>query len=460
MKIRTVFAVALLVMLVVSAPVSAVKSEGRIDCINNQFVGFNPFIGLGISYIPSVCSALEFYQTVTEDNRIGIVCDDVAKYRVKINVGPGEYDSIILTNFVRETGPWQSRANQNLIILPGQSLTESFYSDMAIYYAREGYSVYVLDRRETNVPVTETDFSYMANWTIEEYLKDTYYGVAVSRIHTTLLNNNYNNNKHNNINNGNNNHFNCKAPAKKVEVTAIGHSHGALILTAYEASEYDDLFLGGVDKVVPVEIIIKYDPACPELIQAQALQFEDISEKMENGTYNSDNMGGMMQLAYLASSYPEAESPVQPGLTNRQVFRLMASQTYVFSTYPYTPDYHYWSGNLTGLYYVDENRVLSVALTGGAVPYAPQNLDLYMAGLMGNVDGYEIDSSGVDSPLLYVGLGGGFGNYGSWWYENEVGKTNQNVSSIIWNDQGHGSIALDYNSPDLWSEINCWLEKN
>ena len=44
-----------------------------------------------------------------------------------------------------------------------------------------------------------------------------------------------------------------------------------------------------------------------------------------------------------------------------------------------------------------------------------------MAGLMGNVEGYEIDSSKIDSPVLYVGLGGGFSDYGSW-YENEVGK--------------------------------------
>ena len=484
MKIRTAITAVLLVILVFFAPVSAAKPENRVDCINNQFAGFNRFSGLDISHIPYEFAILDFHQAVTEDNRTGIVCDDVAKYKVNIKVGPGEYDSITLTNYVKETGPWQSRANKNLIILPGQSLTESFYSDMAIYYAREGYSVYVLDRRETNVPVTETDFSYMANWTIDEYLKDTYYGVAASRIHTALLNDNYNNNnkgnnidngnnKGNNCNNGNNgnngnnnnnannkNHFNYKTPAEKVEVAAIGHSHGALILTAYEASEYDDFFLGGVDKVVPVEIIIKYDPACSELIIWQALEFEDISESMENGTYNADNMAVMMQLASLAFSYPDSESPVMQGLTNRQVFRLMASQTYMFRTYPYTPDYHYWSGNLSGLFYVDENRVLSTALTGGAVPYAPKNMDLYMAGLMGNVEGYEIDSSGVDSPLLYVGLGGGFGAYGSWWYENDVGKTNKEVSSMIWNDQGHGSIALDYNSPELWSEINRWLEGN
>lgn len=381
----------------------------------------------------------ECYPAVTEVDRTGIVCDNMAKYKIKISVGPGEYDSITLTGYVRETKPWHTSSNKNLIILPGQSLTESFYSDMAIYYAQEGYCVYVLDRRETNVPVTETDFSYMEGWTIDKYLSDTYCGVAVSRIQTSLLNN---------------------RPAGEVEVMAIGHSHGALILTAYEAGEYDDSLLGSVDKVVPVEIIIRYDPAYPELIQAQAQQFVEISESIEMGTYNADNMAGMMQLAYLASASPDDESPVLPGLTNRQVFRLMASQTYMFSEYPYTEDYHYWSGDVDGLYYVDENRVLNAALNGGAVPYAPINMDLYMAGLMGNMEGYEIDPARVDSPVLYVGLGGGFGAYGSWWYENEVGKINGKVKSIIWNDQGHGSIALDYNSPELWSEINCWLEDN
>jgi hypothetical protein len=85
-------------------------------------------------------------------------------------------------------------------------------------------------------------------------------------------------------------------------------------------------------------------------------------------------------------------------------------------------------------------------------------MDQYMAGLMGNVEGYEINSSRIDSPVLYVGLGGGFGDYGSWWYENEVGKTNNNVTSINWNSQGHASILLDYNSPELWTLINNWIK--
>jgi hypothetical protein len=100
-----------------------------------------------------------------------------------------------------------------------------------------------------------------------------------------------------------------------------------------------------------------------------------------------------------------------------------------------------------------------VTLNGGAVPYSPKYMDQYMAGLMGNAEGYKIDSSKVDSPLLYVGLGGGFGDYGAWWYKNEVGKTNKNVATTKWNNQGHASILIDNNSPELWKLIDDWMEK-
>ncbi|MDD3874896.1 MAG: hypothetical protein PHE01_12085 [Methanosarcina sp.] len=376
---------------------------------------------------------------VMESNRIGLVCGNVAEYKLKISVGPGEYDNIILTNYVKEKSAWSTELSKNLIILPGQALTKNFYFDMAIYYAQQGYCTYILDRRETNVPANETDFSYMENWTINNYLSDTYNGIAVSRIHTALL---------------------SDEAVENIEVTGIGHSHGALILTVYKASEYHDLTLGSVDRIIPVDIIIKYEPKHLELIQAQAQEFDTISRCIENRMYNSSNMAFMMHIASLALADPDGKASFQPSLTNRQFFRLMATQTHAFNEYPYTPNYHYWSGDLGGLYYVDENRLLNLTLTGGAVPYAPKYLDLYMAGLMGNVDGYEIDFSRISSPVLYIGLGGGFSGYGAWWYENKVGKINDKVTSINWNNQGHGSLALDYNSPELWALIHSWIEDN
>ncbi len=408
--------------------------EKRMEPIYNQSYMLGNFSSNLASFgVPNL------YLPLTESNRIGLACSDVAEYKLKISVGPGEYDYVILTNYVKEKCAWSTDLSKNLIILPGQALTESFYSDMAIYYARQGYSTYILDRRETNVPANETDFSYMENWTIDSYLSDTYNGIAVSRIHTAFLSN---------------------ESVEDIEVTVIGHSHGALILTAYEASEYRNLALGSVDRIVPVDIIIRYEPKYSELIQAQAQEFDTISSCIENRMYNSSDMAAMMQIASMALTNPDGKSSFQPGLTNRQFFRLMATQTHAFNEYPYTPNYHYWSGDLGGLYYVDENKLLNLTLTGGAVPYVPKHLDLYMAGLMGNVDGYEIEYSRISSPVLYVGLGGGFSGYGAWWYENEVGKINDKVTSINWNNQGHGSIALDYNSPELWALIHNWIEDN
>jgi hypothetical protein len=321
-------------------------------------------------------------------------------------------------------------------------MTEKFYSDMAIYFAKQGYSAYILDRRETNIPSTESDFSFMKDWTVNQHLKDTYLGITASRTHTAQLSGN---------------------SKKKIEVTAIGHSHGALLLTSYEASEYDDLAPGSVDKLVPVDIIIKYDPSQSTFIQSQAEEYNAISNDINNGIYYDTNMKNMMAIAGLASAAPQGTSPIQPLFTNIQFFRLLASQTYAFSEHPYTDDYHYWTGSQNGieypLQYVDEGRLLSLTLNGGAVPYSPKYMDQYMAGLMGNAEGYKIDSSKVDSPLLYVGLGGGFGDYGSWWYKNEVGKTNNKVSTIKWNDQGHASILIDNNSPELWKLIDDWMKK-
>ncbi|PAV11946.1 hypothetical protein ASJ81_08300 [Methanosarcina spelaei] len=409
----------------------AVNPENKTETIPNQSDNLRTFFHKSASFgIPGM------YPTLMESNRIGLIRGDVAEYKLKINVGPGEYDYIVLTNYVKEKSPWSIVQSKNLIILPGQALTESFYSDMAIYYAQQGYSTYILDRRETNIPMDETNFSYMENWTIDSYLSDTYNGIAVSRVHTAFL---------------------SDKAVEDIEVTAIGHSHGALILTAYGASTYNDLVLGSVNKMVPVDIIIKYEPKHSELIRSQAQEFDTISRCLENRTYNSSNMATMIHIANLALTDPDRESIFQPDLTNKQLFRLMATQTYAFNAYPYTPNYHYWSGDLDGLYYVDEDRLLNLTLTGGAVPYAPKYLDLYMAGLMGNVEGYEIDFSRISSPLLYIGLGGGFSDYGSWWYKNEVGKINDKVTYIGWKNQGHGSIALDYNSHELWAIIHNWI---
>jgi alpha-beta hydrolase superfamily lysophospholipase len=436
MKMRVILIAVFFIRLAISSLVSVVVPDSQIGNVYGQ--AGSP----ETSSTPPRLTVLKSDKFVTESSRIGPVSGDVAEYKIHVSVGSEEYDHITLTNYVQEKNPWHINTNKNLLILPGQGLTEKFYSDMAIYYAQCGYSVYILDRRETNIspdepPLDENNLSFMKDWTIEAHLKDAHKCIKASRNQTSLL---------------------SGKSAESIEVTAIGHSHGALILTAYEASEYDDLPLGSVDRMVLIDIIIKYDPEYSELIQNQKQEFKLISDSIKSGVYYGTGMAAMMQVASLAYADPDGISPLNSELTNIQLFRLIASQTYSISPYPYTPDYHYWSGDLNGLYYVNESRLLYLTLKGGAVPFTPIYMDQYMAGLMGNVEGYEIDSTKVDSPVLYVGLGGGFGDYGSWWYEDEVGKTNRKVTCINWKDQGHASLLIDNNSSDLWELIYDWMK--
>ena len=154
MKMRVVGVVSALfllsLLLSVSFPASAAINE-----INEK--KFDVHAGKsGISYHPSSFAGSQVYSASTQCERIGLINQDIAKYQIKVKVGPGKYDSIKLTNYVREKSPWQTDAKENLVILPGQGLTEKFYSDMAVYYAQQGYCVYILDRRETNIPSSET----------------------------------------------------------------------------------------------------------------------------------------------------------------------------------------------------------------------------------------------------------------------------------------------------------------
>lgn len=57
---------------------------------------------LGISYNPSSFTALKSYSSSVESSRIGLVSGNVAEYKIKVKVGSGEYDDIILTNYVQE----------------------------------------------------------------------------------------------------------------------------------------------------------------------------------------------------------------------------------------------------------------------------------------------------------------------------------------------------------------------
>ena len=362
-----------------------------------------------------------------------ILDDGMAKYLIRIQMEHGKYDFIDSTIFVEEN----SEKKDLLTVSPGGSLKKGFYEKTARWLTENNdRAVSILDRREANVPIYETDFSFMGNWTNDTYTRDMYYGIVASKMLTMMVN--------------------CHATGHysyDINVSAFGDSFGAEQVIEYEASAYDDRPWGNVTKIVVREMAIEFDPAHTDLIETQAKRYVNITERISNGTDHNDGMAGMISIAQLADCCPNETSPFNPGVTNIILFRMMATQTFLFDEYSFTPDFHYWTGDINGLYYVNETKVLETTINGGASPYFPLNLDKHVAGLMGGIEGYSIDHQKIDSEILYIGASkGGFGYYGIPWYI----ENNDDVTVLIWKTPGHAGSLPDCD-PVLLSMISAWL---
>lgn len=391
----------------------------------------------------SVAEAKTGYPQIIEYQRNGIVCcNNIAKYTIIIQAGPGEYDILTVTEFVRETQPWRTNAVRLLLMSPGESVNDSLFDDknneetLAVYEALQGKNVFILGRREENVPPEETNFQFMAQWTPELYLNDMYVETLISKLQAKELNAGIGN-------------------IRTVKTTGLGYSLGAWLVTEYEASDYDDYPLGNFDIIIPMDIVIKFDPAETTPIETQKNRYDFVKQQMDSGKLQNDEMAGLSGLSYLAKIDPEGESPIMPPYTNMYVWLSLITATYAFDPFPYTPDFHYLTGDpVNGLYYADSQRVMDFAIN--ALPYTPYSLDLRLAGLEGNVAGYDINAAKVDSRVCYVGMGGGFGPYGNWWYSNIVGQTNPDVTIINWADGGHAAGTFDNRaSTELWPQIDA-----
>lgn len=337
----------------------------------------------------------------------------VVMTQFKIPVGSGEYDILPITNY-RIGSPKEA-----VVIFTGQSLTYKFYEELCIQLAQAGKSVYVIDRREANVPMMEDttekqDLAFMQDWTVESTLQDYSLGVKLARLHTAAT---------------------SHTLPRKVKVIGVGHSLGGTLLMAYS----DSSILGRINERVVVDTIIAYDPAETELIEGQEAYCDEVRAAIADGTFYARNMKNMIGLGWFALSQPEGmcTAPGLESFKNIEAFRFLAGNTYLIMTHPYTGDYCYWVsdasyGYLVPLPYVDEQELLSsVVLEGGAVPYSPNSLDLFMSELM--VGQAQINPNNF-ANAEYVGIGRGFGIYGEKVFSDH-GCPVQTVSN-----EGHGAI--------------------
>ena len=100
MKIQVKLIVSFFILLLVCSPtLAAIPSDLKVPNTNNQPGK------LGVSYNPSSFNVSKTYSPLMGSSRIGLVSGNVAKYKIKVKVGSGEYDNVILTNYVQEESP-------------------------------------------------------------------------------------------------------------------------------------------------------------------------------------------------------------------------------------------------------------------------------------------------------------------------------------------------------------------
>jgi hypothetical protein len=386
----------------------------------------------------------------------------IAEYTFVLRVGNGPYDAIGLHRVVREEAPFRpAHTRQALLMTHGDiwGFDAAFLSDpghsLPTYLAKNGFDVWGIDLRWVRVPATVTDFTFMKDWGIEQDARDVSVALAVARGVRLLTGNGFD------------------------RMTLLGWSRGGIIgYAALNAETRVPQILRNVDGFIPVDIYLKTNDevfrqnACRRYTAEQAL--------LNAGIYQADNR--VVQLVgSLAASDPAGASPVFPGLTNYQAALLSGEATFLFfppDQQP-VPAYHFTGGTFaaapapsglpvpTGLLYSPAATWLKVLL--GASPFQAErelaDSDAAICGTPAARDvAFDDHLAQITVPVLYIGAGGGFGEYGV--YTTTLLGSHDVTTHIVdlkpandrLSDYGHADLFLGTNAQALvWKPILDWL---
>jgi hypothetical protein len=386
--------------------------------------------------------------------------NSVAEYTVVLRVGAGPNDLIGLHRVVREEAPFRpARAQRALFLTHGDiwgfdaAFLAAPASSLPVFLARNGVDVWGIDLRWVRVPASTTNFTFMKNWGIEQAARDLAVGLSFARAMRLVTGNGFS------------------------RLALLGWSRGGIIGYAYLNAESQlPPGLRNVKGFLPVDIYLKTDDegfrqnACRRYAAEQAA--------IDAGTYQSANGTIVLTIASLATSDPAGSSPVFPGLTNRQAALLTGEATFVFfppDQQP-VPSYHFTGGTFTaaplpsglpvptGLLYSSEAVWLNV-LRGASPFQAERELADSDAAICGAPDVHFDDHlAQITVPVLYVGAGGGFGEYGVY-TTTLLGSTDVTTRIVDLkppadrlSDFGHADLFIGSSAQALvWQPILSWL---
>lgn len=377
---------------------------------------------------------------------------NVAEYYFTVRVGSGPYDQIGVHRVVKEIAPnVPVHASRALFLAPGDIWNfragfEGRAHPLPVFLAENGIDVWGIDYRWTFVPASVTDFSFMKSWGLEQDARDLGIAIAAARATRALTG----------------------SGAGKVFL--LGWSRGGQIGYAYLNGETQvPQLLRQVKGFIPVDIYLKTD--VPDL-QSRACQRAQATEAaIAQGNYAATSGTLIEAIGGAAIADPNGPSAVVPGFTNRQAGLFVGEETFaLLGGLEPVPVYHFTGGTFdaqgapSGLLYSNAADLFHFETV--ASPFQP-NRELADADLStcGQVDVPFDDHLGqITVPVLYVGAGGGFGEYG-FYTLTLLGSTDvtRRVVHKVPADQrladyGHADLFLANDAQTLvWQPILDWV---
>ncbi len=398
------------------------------------------------------------------------VAGDVYHYSFQLRVGAGEHDVITLHRVVRERAPFRpARGRESVFMVHGDvwnftgafmasTLTQDVPVDhsIAVYLAQRGVDVWGIDLRWTHVPLETQDFTFMENWNIGTHAQDIGKGLAMARRVRALTG-------------GGDGRMNL-----------LGWSRGALLGYAYlNAESRLPAAQRHVNGFIPVDMAVHFGDdadqqrqwACDRAAVAEAAWK---LKRFEGGLLGPGAGVPVMMLGQAAIYMPSAIAmPPMPPLPYEQLATLMGAATFQFlGTNPAVPFYHFTAGQFgasplpEGLQYVRSRQFFD--LLANARPYQSFQEIMESEQLMCGKDlPYDDHLAQVKVPALYVGAGGGFGEYGLTTFNKLGGK---DKSSLIVKRMPDQARIVDYGHADLflardadtavWGPIHEWMKRH
>lgn len=398
---------------------------------------------IGLLILPSLAAAREAPRPTTEAVSAiqrRVLAPNIAEYFFKVRVGSGPYDQIGVHRVVKEVSPnVPARASKAVLLAHGDiwNFRAAFLTGarpLPVFLAQNGIDVRGIDFRWTFVPASLTDFSFMEDWGIEQDARDLGIALGVARLTRALTGSGFG------------------------KIHLLGWSRGGQIGYAYLSGETRiPSVLRQVRGFVPVDIYLKTN--VPQLRDFACQRLAATEAAIAAGQFASTNGSLIATLGTLAVNDPNGPSilngpPFNLDLNNRQAGLLVGEATFVFfAGLEPVPAYHFTGGTFdaagkpSGLLYSNEQDLFALERGGSPVQPNREVADGDVAICEQTDVGFDDHLDDITVPVLYVGGGGGFGDFGLY-TTTLLGSTD--VTSLIISKVPPAQRLADYGHADLF----------